>query len=154
MTRATVITDASFCSDTNAAGWAAWIRVDFHAEPVRLSGPFRTNPETSGEAEIWAAVNGIFAAARHGATVVLVQSDNLGVVEGINGHSKKYAKWWNAALKRAFSGPDAPAVPHLHARHVKGHSKNSDARSWVNRWCDRKSRAAMRERRAEMGEKA
>jgi len=32
-------------------------------------------------------------------------------------------------------------------RHVKGHTSNPDARSYVNRWCDREAKKHMREGR-------
>lgn len=140
MSRATIITDASFCPRTKAAGWAAWVRIDGHPEPIKRYAEFRQPVENAQEAEMLAAINGLWLAAQHGVTVALVQTDCLAVVHMLNGQTK------NEHLRRAFSGALAKAgVAGIarSGRHVKGHTQTADARSYVNRWCDERAKSAM-----------
>lgn len=134
--RATVITDASFCPDTKAGGWAVWIAGDIGAR-IKQSGPFKTNPPSSNDAEIMAAINGCAIAYRAGARTILIQSDCKGVQDAI----LKGKAIWKAAKTLHF--PDA----HIQYRHVKGHTNNPAARSWVNRWCDEQAKKHMKEAR-------
>jgi ribonuclease HI len=130
---ATVITDASFCHITKKAGWAAWIRVDGLREPIKAYGSFKRKVSTSINAEKMAAINGVYLAVKHGADAVLLQSDCLSVVHLIDGTTKKQSlkTEWDGLLRQAgVSGVL------LSAKHVRGHTKIDDARSYVNRWCD------------------
>lgn len=145
MTLATVITDASFCPKTKAAGWAAWVRIDGEAEPVKRYGELKTPVDRAQHAELLAAVNGIWLAMKYGATEVLVQTDCLEVVHLLEGKTRKASliSRFTLALREA-------GVEHImrSGRHVKGHTTVEDARSYVNRWCDEKAKSAMRKGRA------
>lgn len=140
-TWATVITDASFCDKAKVAGWAAWIRIDGISYPIKRYGSFKTMPKTSIEAEKLAAINGMWIAKEFGADAIMLQSDCMSVIHLIDGttRQKKLKDWWYKRL--ASCG--LLGVP-MTAKHVKGHTKTNDARSYVNRWCDEKSRNAMR----------
>ena len=145
MTRATIITDASFCHKTKAAGWAAWIRIDGLPEPIKRYAEFRQPVNSAQEAEMLAAINGLWLAAQHGVTVALVQTDCLAVVHMLNGQTK------NSGLRDDFTRAMAKAgVLHVNysGRHVRGHTQTADARSYVNRWCDAQAKTAMKRQRA------
>jgi hypothetical protein len=43
--------------------------------------------------------------------------------------------------------------PRIQFRHVKAHTRAQDARSWVNRWCDREAKIKMREESKKILEK-
>lgn len=134
--RATVITDASFCPDTKACGWAAWIAPDL-GERHRASGRFKDIAGDVNVAEVRAAINGITLAYRIGARIILIQSDSVAVASAI-----KKGKWgWAEA--RTLHFPDAT----VNYRHVKGHTNIQDARSFVNRWCDKEAKRHMKEMR-------
>ena len=138
----TVITDASFCLKTKAAGWAAWIVLG-RDNRLQKSGQLPDCPSAM-EAEMMAALNGIAIAFAHGAGRVLLQTDCIAVVGCISGKKNKWLKArkrWNPLVERAF--PDG-LPKNVEARHVKGHTRKADARSWVNRWCDEHARAEMR----------
>ena len=144
MTRATVITDASFCDKEQIGGWAAWVRIDGRAEPIKKYADFRVPVRNSREAEMFAAVNGIWLAAKYGATEVLVQTDCVAVVDMLNGATQK------KSLKRDFAAAmqkAGVAAVKRSAKHVRGHTTVSDARSYVNRWCDKMAKTAMRRQR-------
>ena len=144
MISATVITDASFCHETRAAGWAAHVQVDTMSGPVRMSAAFRDTPANSAEAELLAAVNGLWLATQRGAEQFLLQTDCLAVVTIVNGRSRKGLLRFRFAAACEAVGIDPMIVT---ARHVRGHSGVLDARSHVNRWCDRHAKTAMRHQR-------
>lgn len=130
--RATVITDASWCPDTKVGGWAAWISPDIGAR-VQKSGIFKQKVQNSSEAEIQAAINGCMIAYAMGARTILLQSDCLAISSAM----EKRPMW---KKRQALHFPDAK----IRYRHVKGHTSNSNSRSYVNRWCDAEARAHMR----------
>lgn len=141
MTRATVIADASFCSQTRAAGFAVWIRMDTMGEPIKHHGTFKTAPTNSTEAEVWAALNGVAIARSHGATDVLVQSDCTSVVIAMTSPE---------TMRKITALPEAAEVLEglrVQGRHVKGHTRGDTAARWVNNWCDTYAKLAMRKQR-------
>lgn len=145
--RATVITDASFCPRTQAAGWAAWIRLDGRKDPIKQYGSFKEPVATSRDAEMLAAINGVFIAAKEGATQVLVQTDCLAVVHMFEGITV------NRAIKEAFTRARTKAGIlgiTVSAKHVRGHTNDPASRSWVNRWCDEQAGKEMRVNRAQI----
>ena len=150
MITATVICDASLCPMTGAAAFAFWMRVDGRADAIKLARPINEHLTNSADAEMIAAAAGVLIAARLGVERLLVQSDCVEVVSGIRGTARLPAKKWHQRMKRAkeaFAGP----YPALSAKHVKGHTKqsqHSDARFHVNRWCDHEARKIMRQLRA------
>lgn len=131
--RATIITDASFCPKTKAAGWAAWIASDLGPR-VRKAGGFKERPNTSTIAEVWAAYNGMFIAYKLGARRLLIQSDCVAVATAIN---KPNGKYGFAEMIDRMPGAT------FEYRHVKGHTRNPASRSWVNRWCDKHAKYHM-----------
>lgn len=138
--KATVITDASWDSRTLAGGWAAWIRIDGADGPIKGSGPLLQSPEQADTAEIMAAINGMFLARKHGAGPILLQTDCLLVVTMVNqtARIKQLRRWAEYAR---IAGLDLGS---LTAKHVKGHTRVDDARSYVNRWCDEQAKQHMR----------
>lgn len=147
--KATVITDASFCPRTRAAGWAAWVRVDGRKEPIRRYGAFKQPVASSRDAEMLAAINGVFIATKEGATEVLVQTDCLAVVHMFEGVTVQ------KSIKNAFVRAKAKAGVQgvrMSARHVKGHTSDAAPRSWVNRWCDEQAGKQMRTQRARVSQ--
>ena len=148
--RGTIITDASFCHQTKAAGYGAWISTDGGIR-IRKAGAIKGSPETSTEAEMKAALIGIWYAYAHGVRDMLVQTDCLTVVDIIRGYAPKgkhahiLTQLYIAARVKYF--PEAV----LKAKHVKGHTNVQDARSFVNRWCDEQAGIAMRTERRNRG---
>jgi len=145
MSFATVITDASFCPKTTAAGWAAWIRIDGTPHPIRRYGAFKEPVKSSRDAEMLAAINGLFIAKSLGVTRALIQTDCLAVVHMFDGTTV------NKQIKDTFNRARAKANVlgiRASAKHVRGHSTDTASRSWVNRWCDEMAGREMRIQRA------
>jgi ribonuclease HI len=141
MISATVITDASYDHATKEAGWAAWVKVDGISRPIKHYSSFLVPVANSTQSEKLAAINGIWMAARHGAMRVLVQSDCTAVIHLIDGTTKKTSPLEEWAQWLADAGVQDVK---LYARHVRGHTKTNDARSHVNRWCDKMAKKARR----------
>jgi ribonuclease HI len=138
---ATVITDASYNDKNGSAGWAAWIRIDGAKDPIKHYSSFSVPVTSSSDAEKMAAINGIWIAKKHGANAFLIQTDCMAVVHLVKGVTKKrtpVAQWNSWISEAGLTG--FPII----ARHVKGHSKAKDARSYVNRWCDKMANNARR----------
>lgn len=132
--RATVITDASFCHKTLASGWAAWITLDTK-ERIQKSGTFRDHPTSNTHAEQLAMFNAVTLAYLKGARDVLVQSDCLAVVK----HSPAFRPRFEEVRLKHF--PDCQ----VQFRWVPGHAGTDEPRLFAQDWCDRESRAIMRE---------
>lgn len=139
--KATVITDASFCPETNAAGWAAWVTYSKGTERERIKkfGTFKRKPKDSGQAELWAALNGVALAAKAGALDILLQTDCMQVVNLLKENQDKIQQ--SLALAKIYTNPKVSTF------HVKGRTQFKGARFWVNRWCDAQAGAEMRRQR-------
>ncbi len=141
--KATVITDASFCPETGASGWAAWVTYSKGTERERIKryGTFKRKPKDSGQAELWAALNGVALAAKAGALDILLQTDCMQVVNLLRDNQDKV--YQSLELAKISTRPKVSTF------HVKGHTNSSwkGARFWVNRWCDAQAGAQMRRQR-------
>ena len=143
---ATVLTDASYCPRTQIAGWAGWIKIDGQ-EAIRRYGPLKaTKVAGSAEAEMYAVLNGIWIALQAGAEAILVRTDCDAVIKAatISGGRGKLGKLWHEATQR----PDLKPA-RLEFRHIKGHGEIKCRASWVNDWCDKHAKKAMKEARRE-----
>jgi ribonuclease HI len=165
MAMVTIITDASFCPDSRAAGWAAWIKADGR-DSALVSGPLtKTAPASSGEAEFFAVANALFKAVKDGfigqRDKVMIQSDCVAVLEtmlwGLDCQESRHPD--GCGLKRPRTRPGlatgageralttiadvaGPLELALFVRHVRGHTSGG-GRQWVNRACDRAARRTM-----------
>lgn len=143
MVKSTVLTDASF--DRGVSGWAAYVRVDGIPFPIKRSGPLRVAASDSTEAEMYAALNGIWIAVTNGATSVLLRTDCDAVIGIIEGRTKaaRLVGPWRAALARY-----APGLA-LQAQHVKGHGRIKCKATFANSWCDKHAVAARKKKQKE-----
>ena len=128
--RATVITDASFSQ--GYGGWAAWVTLDSGLR-VKGAGAIQVRPlSCSNEAEIYAALNGIWLAVNRGAHRVLLRSDSKVTCDLVEGKgAERFRDIWNKARAEYF--------PHtqMESRWVRGHTNDPASANWVNRWCDK-----------------
>lgn len=141
---ATVITDASYCPNTRAAGYACWVVCD--GERHKGAGPVPFRPKSSNEAEIHALYEGVrLCRQKFQAGSILIQSDCLGALQrfGLSGNAKKsrYISIRDSAMANRFIGETFLVM----CKHVKGHTSKGDARSYVNRWCDSEARKFMKQ---------
>ncbi len=125
----TVFTDASFCFETKAMGWAVWIKFGKKKRALRFHGRgISTNSHT---AELHALKRGeilirkyVPEAHQH---IITFRCDCIGALQKFN--------------------PDFPGAE-IRKCHVKGHTSKQGASSFVNRWCDKKAKERMLKKRA------
>ncbi len=164
----TIFADASFCPNTGAGGWGAWIKAD--GPSIVVGGPLKGRVPGNNTAELYALARAVMEAGARRlfevADVVMLQSDSLyalGHLMNIGGQDRPAPDGARAAPLEAppthYEGVALERIKSLIGerpllvRHVKGH-KSGGGRQWVNRECDRLARDAMRMRRAELAAEA
>lgn len=163
----TLFADASFCPRTGAAGWGSWaIRDDWQRGKLQ-GGPIKAHRKikASNNAEVAGIALALWyhkhAGDLDGLTDILLQCDNviaLGYIKQkihrttvsvakVNRHHPRIvACGFSDKLVIAATQTIADMleeIPNVGVRHVKGHSKTGDSRSWVNEQCDKEARRHM-----------
>lgn len=147
----TLMTDASHCQQTGAAGFGFWCV----SNRGKLAGgkPLNGKIKDSYEAEAKGVANSLVIGFRSGiiqqGDTVIIQLDNTGVVLGINGKLKKTRKDVKAVLSfiRNFKIQNNLSIE---CRHVKGHSKKTENRFSANKHCDKLAKEQMKMARLEI----
>lgn len=166
----TVFVDASHCSTTRASGWGAWAKRNDWDRGSLIGGRFADRMPNAGVAELCGIANALTALKKNDAfdqiELINIQSDCLRalqiiftLVPGV----KKSAKADNAApvlpMQGKITDVEASAAKVIASlvdgfkvtvKHVKGHSKDKQGRSWVNQQCDRIARGHMKDAREEL----
>lgn len=131
----TIVTDASFCDKTKAAGWAVWIVCD--EGRYKHFGGFKTKIDKPHEAEIKAILNGLYFAKKQ---FVVSQYHIVTDCQAAIDHLKNTLEW-QAQVKNIIGNGIVTFS------HVKAHTKKEDKRSYVNRWCDKQAKVYMQKQR-------
>ncbi len=137
----TVVTDASYCPKTKAAGWACWIV--YEGQRHKQYGIFKGAVDGCFEAEIMAIINGLFIAKKiFSPEHFHVVSDCIPAMMVVEGKTRKIKlkKWRKKTLEIIGNQK-------LTTKHVKAHTSVQDKRSYVNRWCDTYAKAAMKQQK-------
>ena len=139
----TLFTDASFSRRYKRGTWAAWFKADGKAS--RFSGTIVAALEQSGDAELAAFANGLFAVARTLGPVpgdkIIAQMDSVEAITAVQtqDHPRPYAKTVLAYIRNLQQTYGFT----LELRHVKGHNGTRTPRHAVNTWCDGECRRLM-----------
>lgn len=148
--RATIIADASFCPDEQVAGYGYWIaspRGKHGGGGVCVHGG---RVQTSTVAEMMAVCNAIWHAINRGLIrhhdSVLLQTDCTGAIQAFEGSRGFLSKQESDAVNYISSVESKYEISFTY-RHVKGHTRNRDARSVTNAICDKKARLFMQRAR-------
>ena len=147
--RVTIISDASFCPNTKAAGYGGWVVCNRGNNAN--GGPLRGAPDNNA-AETMAICNVIW----EGLKANLIQSgDHLIVQTDCSTAIKVYkeASWKSEQEGTAFKWLNDQLRKYnltIEFRHVKGHTSNQDQRSKAQRFCDERARSAMRLERSKI----
>lgn len=171
--RMTLFVDASFCPDTGAGGWGSWAARDDWNKGRLQGGPLRTKSPllSSNAAEIAGIGLALWQHAKQGdldvVTSISIQCDNTAAL-GFIKSKIKHARIQRQKGSRAHIKPDQPIRndplikdvlstvvkllegKQVSLKHVKGHSRGTDGRTWVNHSCDAEARKYMLELRREM----
>jgi ribonuclease HI len=148
----TIVSDASYCSRTKAAGYGFWA-VSSRGRHAG-GGSFKTTVSDQNAAEAMAIVNALHVSLSlgiaEGGDKVLIQTDSLSAIWRLQGG--KFAKRkMPADAKLAvmrFSDLVRDRSLAVEFRHVKGHSKIADSRSQAQRHSDQRARKGMKVARA------
>ncbi len=148
-----VFADASFCPNTHAGGWGAWVKSE---RGTSVSGAaFASQLVSATEAELCAAVNGVHHALTKGIAVtgdvILVTSDCMAVVRWIVPvvmHGRDPGSETQIQAASQLRGWAKRYGLRFVSKHVPGHAGPGTPRTWVNEWCDKRARRHMLEMRA------
>jgi len=149
----TLSTDASYCSRSRVAAYAAWAKAD--GRTVRHSGALKQPVPNSSLAETMALVNGIhlaIAAMRPpAASKIIAQTDCLAAIQALSGMLRRaqVIRQYEAVVA-AYRDKVAAARIVVEFRHVGGHKGTVNPRNAVNTWCDGECRRLMRAARTEL----
>ena len=141
----TLMTDASHCQTTKAAGFGFWCV----SNRGKLSGgkPLSGLVRDAYQAEAKAVANSLVIGLRSGiiqeGDKVIIQLDNLAVVSGVMGKSKKVRKDVMDIL-RFIKNFKIENNLEIECRHVKGHTKRSENRFKANNHCDKIAKKQMK----------
>lgn len=147
----TINTDASHSTSHGGVGaWACWIKSTHYL--IKDGGLLEGPVVNSSVAELMAVEQALLLLdnlidsqefLRHyrnsGNIIVYLNTDSVWAIHAIKGIVKRSKHLEIAHRVKSLADPFE-----IQARHVKGHSKNPDSRSWVNNWCDRKARGLVR----------
>jgi ribonuclease HI len=132
----TINTDASFDPKANTGGFGIWIKSDFFT--IKKWGQFKGEVTDANEAEIKAVVNAFYILSKNTRkfSLVVVNTDNKTVQDiAVKKRLNERFKDEGAKLLEYISEYKVVRV-----KHVRGHQRSTNARQFVNNWCDEASR--------------
>jgi ribonuclease HI len=139
----TINTDASYDPKTKTGGFGVWIKSDFFT--IKQAGKFKGEITDSNEAEIKAIVNALkilrsnLSANNRSIQMfdtLVINCDNA-VARGIINQKKVSQRFTveGSMLLDLTSG-----FKKVYAKHINGHKASTNARQFVNNWCDQASK--------------
>lgn len=149
----TINTDASYCSESGAAGWACWINMNTSKGLKRIKqyGELKYCLN-SLDAELQAVANAVQLVINHDEFVknnfkwLVINCDCQAVNKFINNvytdlkyDSHKFIHQKLYILKKQINK--------IESRWVQSHTFTNNSRKWVNEWCDTKAKESMRKKR-------
>jgi hypothetical protein len=156
----TINTDAShYPAHGGIAAWACWIKSSHYL--VKDAGVFPEGVPNSAVAELLAVEQALLLLDKlidtepflqhqldNGKVLVFFNTDSLFTVQALNGNIKRKAYEEIIERVRALA-----SRYEINPRHVKGHTKGTVAREWVNNWCDKQARSLAYARLGELNGK-
>jgi hypothetical protein len=150
----TINTDASHHPQTKVSAWACWIKSSHYL--IKASGLFPEPVANSSIAEIMAVEQALilldnlihdqpFLSSRTERIKLIINTDSMWTIQALNNNVKRSKHLRIARKIRALT-----YCYDIETRHVKAHTTRSDARSWVNDWCDKASKSLVRQRIEEL----
>jgi len=145
----TIMVDASWCPDTKAAGYGAWLASE--RRRCRFTGQIQSTVSQAMVAEEMAIVNAIAGALKRGVALagdtILVRTDCQAAIQLLQKYRKPSAKEEDEIVS-AFDYFVKKYGLQMRFKHIKGHSSNQNRASVSNTVCDRHAREQMQKARA------
>lgn len=149
--RCTLITDASWCPDTKAAGFGGWCAGTMGSGKV--GGAIVDLLPSSQVAETVAVCNAIWMSMDKGLLVpnteLLIQIDNLNVIklfegkrEPSNKHERKAFDWFKQTMYKHEL--------RITFRYIKSHNNEAETKYYCHNLCDKEAKSFMRHRRSQV----
>lgn len=142
----TINTDASFCPQTKAGGYAFYIVCDNFR--LTKSGAFKSKLEDPHDAELKCIINALYTLSVQmlpSVDIVIINTDSMNSIRNIEKNPMagiyKYAVDLISLIKKKSNATE------VKLKHVRAHTGVGDSRSWVNDWCDRQAKQWMRKER-------
>ena len=141
----TINTDASFHPKYKVGAFAFWaVSNDFKIQKAGFLRKFCKNP-TDSEAKCIVNAFKVVLSGNINITKIIVNTDSLNsiaIFENNKKHIKKYNLVFGEKHRRILDEIKRKYRKHIEIefRHVKAHSDVSDARSYVNEWCDKEAK--------------
>ena len=146
----TLYTDASF--NGTEGTWAIWLR----SEKGRIvkSGKCPATVDDNNAAEMYAVLVGVTVALREWAVTdkifgIQINSDSHVVCTALYQWSKPNRHPTIARIQTKIRAILTEQDIRVRAKHVRGHQRSDNVRSWLNNRCDRMARAATKGRKNE-----
>ncbi len=140
----TVTTDAAFHTKHKVGAYAFWITSDLGR--LKAHGVLKKT-KSSCDSEIQCILNALHymgkAVVDRNISRIIINTDSMNAIHVFEGNKdaiKRYRLKWAEHYKHIFQ--KLVSVP-VELRHVKAHKSTSDARSYVNDWCDKKAKESL-----------
>lgn len=150
--RVTIIADASYCSQTKAAGYGWWAASERGKRGG--GGSIKVRVDGSSAAEMMALVNALHRAIEFavvlGGDHILLQTDCMSAIDAFEGKRTMLTKDERTAKISLFKLKREHNIT-FSFRHVKGHSNRPEARYVTNNLCDERAKLGMRLARQHFG---
>lgn len=141
----TIVSDASFCVDTGAAGYGIWIACD--RVKLKHGGQFKDRMKSSNEAEVCAIVNGIHHAIKtkhlFAGDSLVINTDCQAAIQLLN-RSRDFATKREQLALQTYTLLVKNYRLKVYLKHVKGHTGRRDNRSLSNKYCDATAKENMK----------
>lgn len=148
----TIIVDASWCDQTKAAGYGAWIKSE--RSGVAIGGSLTPGLSDSGLAEMSAVLESIQTSIKEQLVMagdfLLIQTDNMEAVKLFDRYPSSIDSERNENINSIIRSINKLRFDHdlqIKMRHVKGHTNKPDTRSRANRHCDAQAKHYMKQQR-------
>ncbi len=143
--KVTILTDASYCPDTQVAGYGYWIASN--RGRVGGGGAMQVKAVTSSSAEMMAIANslhaGIASTFVQQGDEILMQTDCMAAIQAFKFLRYNLAPQERAAVQYVERFLQQYELK-IEYRHVKAHTSQEGARFVANHMCDKRAKAAMR----------
>lgn len=142
----TINTDASFHPVLKVGAYAFWIVCD--QGRIMNSGVLKGEISNSTEAEVRCIVNALHSLYRAGFSnvhKVIINTDCLHFYRYIEKRKRKVVAGAFHSIASKICTEYKLRAGWIEFRHVKAHSGKAEKRKWVNDWCDKKAKDALKQ---------
>lgn len=139
----TITTDASFHFEHNIGAYAFWaVSNNFR---ILKHGAIKQKIFSPDTAEFMCIINAIHCVIKEkGISKIIVNTDSMNVIHCVERNKsamKKYKLNHLQSLYKVYE--ELIGNMPIEFRHVRAHTMKTDARSWVNEWCDSKAKESL-----------